>query len=1091
MTSLGKIDKYDNCQINALNLRDELLHEQNKNNNCFNTCICPNIDITIENIKTSALYDSGSEITCISEQFYQNNLNNFKNCAKLPINGKIAKGAIKGKSVHIQTQLICDIKIGEFNEEIIVIIVPNLERNFIIGYDTIKSLKWILDPDTEEIISKSKGYKIQYMANNQISCDIRLSEILYEDSEFKKNKLDDNFPQEITYLEIIDKLKINEEINESQRRQMADLIYEYRKVFSFKPGLVKNFEYKLKITNDEPYHVKPYPIPLKYQKAVESEIEKMLESGVISRSTSTFINPVVTALKPNGSIRFCLDARELNKRMEGDRETSPGIEEILMRCEGVKIMTSMDLTSSFWQIPLAKESRKYTAFMVNGRVYEYNVVPFGLKNATSALLRGLEKPFSPLKFLLTYIDDMLLLSKTFEEHIHHLKIVFERLLEYNITINFQKCNFLQKEAKFLGNIISSEGIRQDPKKLEKIKNIKRPRNKKQLQSLLGFFNFNAKYVEKHAEEWYPLLQLTRKGVPFTWKKIHQDCLDKSIEKFVKEMTLAYPNLNKPYILSTDASGYAISAILSQLDDDGVEKIILCASRILKGPELNYFITEKEMLAIVWALRKFSAYLLGSSVKVRTDHKAITFFNKCRFANNRIMRWILATQDYDIEFEYIKGKLNTAADMLSRNPDDEMEVKKEDKIYISSLLEISPSKKLINDIKNLAKIQSENEKLKIIFESLKNKDEKLSKIYSIHKNILYKKFKSVEKILIPETLAKEIAIELHTMYAHIGPKKIYKMIIEDFLCKGLRRKINEWLKTCETCQKVKYKNIGTKAPLQIIEVQRPNQLLSIDFIGPLPKARAGLRYVLVCLDAFSKYVALYPLKHATTNAVINKIFNDYIKNHGKPERIQCDHGTQFTSPKWIEKLEKEKITCTFSSIRHPQSNIVERCNKELKRLFRTLVDEKHGAWILYVKMIEKILNEIHHETTEYTPLELHKNIKPTRFWTKFFPKNEDNLPHNYKISLARERILNKRKKYNAKVNNGRVLTSYNIGDLVLVKSAHQSSADQNTIASFFNVYDGPYTLLQKLNDTTYRLGFMNSKEYKGMYHVNDLKKFVTS
>ena len=247
------------------------------------------------------------------------------------------------------------------------------------------------------------------------------------------------------------------------------------------------------------------------------------------------------------------------------------------------------------------------------------------------------------------------------------------------------------------------------------------------------------------------------------------------------------------------------------------------------------------------------------------------------------------------------------------------------------------------------------------------------------NLLVKNTKKGKKIILIEQFAKQLVLELHSIYEHIGHKKIFKMIDEDFYFKSLKKKAHLWLGNCEVCQKVKYRTIISQVPLQTINVNKPNQLLSIDFIGPLPNARAGLKYVLVCMDAFSKFVALYSLKNATTNAVISKIFGDYIKNHGKPEMIQCDQGTQFTSPKWTDKLKKENISYTFSSIRHPQSNIVERCNKELKRMFRTLVNEKHGAWAMHVKTIEKILNEIYHETTEFTPIELHKNIKPTRFW----------------------------------------------------------------------------------------------------------------
>ena len=224
--------------------------------------------------------------------------------------------------------------------------------------------------------------------------------------------------------------------------------------------------------------------------------------------------------------------------------------------------------------------------------------------------------------------------------------------------------------------------------------------------------------------------------------------------------------------------------------------------------------------------------------------------------------------------------------------------------------------------------------------------------------MYKKLKYGSKIVLTENLTKDFSFELHMMYGHIAHKKLYKMMSEYFYFANMRRKIHQWIYICDICQRVKYRNNITKAPLQTIKVEKPNQLLSIDFIGPLPTARAGMKYILVCLDAFSKYVALYPLKNATTDSVINKIFGDYIIKHGKPERIQADHGSQFTSKKWIDKLRKEEIICSFSSIRHPQAAIVERCNKEIKRFFRTFIsiknNNKHGAWLLYVKTIEKIM-----------------------------------------------------------------------------------------------------------------------------------------
>ena len=286
--------------ISTINIRDDLLSEDINKNVNKNEYKCPNFFVKIQNINTIALFDSGSEITCMSENFYKQNCNAFMCCAKLPINGKVVKGAIKGKSTMIKTQLVCELKIKDFVEKIIVIVVPGLEKSLIIGYDSIKELKLVLDPELEIIYSKEKGYKIDYSPALQQTYDMQVCEILFDentdvnDIEYEKNV--DCREVEITFDQIKGKLKKNDHVDERQKGIMADLIYKYRHVFNFKPGLIKDYTYKLKIRNDEPYHVKPYPIPLKYKTAVEEEINKMLESGVIRKSTSTFINPVVVTL---------------------------------------------------------------------------------------------------------------------------------------------------------------------------------------------------------------------------------------------------------------------------------------------------------------------------------------------------------------------------------------------------------------------------------------------------------------------------------------------------------------------------------------------------------------------------------------------------------------------------------------------------------------------------------------------------------------------------------------------------------------------------------------------------------------------------
>lgn len=237
-------------------------------------------------------------------------------------------------------------------------------------------------------------------------------------------------------------------------------------------------------------------------------------------------------------------------------------------------------------------------------------------------------------------------------------------------------------------------------------------------------------------------------------------------------------------------------------------------------------------------------------------------------------------------------------------------------------------------------------------------------------------------MVPETIIDKLIKETHEIYGHVGIKKTFSLLNEAFFYKKLKNKCNQIIKKCENCQYDKHNQKGSFTELKTIETEKPNELMSMDFYGPLPISNAGCAYLLVTMDAFSKYVVLYPIVKATTAAIINKITKDYIPKYGKPDRILMDHGTQFTSDRLLKKLEELDIKYSFTSIRHPSGNIVERTNKELVRLFRALIKIKHTEWFGKVHIIQKILNEVQHKTTGFTPIQLHFGKKPSRYWEEY-------------------------------------------------------------------------------------------------------------
>ena len=357
------------------------------------------------------------------------------------------------------------------------------------------------------------------------------------------------------------------------------------------------------------------------------------------------------------------------------------------------------------------------------------------------------------------------------------------------------------------------------------------------------------------------------------------------------------------------------------------------------------------------------------------------------------------------------------------------------------------------------------------------------------NVLCKKSTNgFYKVIVPEEVAKPLILEVHEAYGHIGKKKVQKMLEEDFFIFGLRPLLSEMLKTCDSCQRSKYPTTKLQPLMQPILTDRPGELLSIDFYGPLPTSTAGAKYLLTTVDVFSKFVVIYPIKKANTATVIRKILNDYVPKYGKPTKIICDHGTQFTSKLWAKKLSEENISLIFSSIRHPQSNIVERVHRELGRFFRTLIADQHTKWATNVPIIQSIINQTHHETTEKTPWELHFQTPPERIWKQWmqFPdKNPTSLEE--RIYLARD-VMHRKLKIRAKKANENIKHfQFQIGDAVLVRSNNVSS--EKHIAKFFHVYEGPYFIKESVGKDTYLLSH-SSNEIREKFHLSLLKPYYS-
>ena len=459
-----------------------------------------------------------------------------------------------------------------------------------------------------------------------------------------------------------------------------------------------------------------------------------------------------------------------------------------------------------------------------------------------------------------------------------------------------------------------------------------------MKGFLGLTQFCSKFTAKLAEEIAPLLELKMKGVKWGCDPNHQEAFLKVKELFCAEALLHHPRRDRPYHLVSDASTVALGAFLHQRDDLGLARIVTMASRTLKGAEYNYFTTELELLAIVWALTKFRSFLLGTQVLIETDYKTLCYLLTGRFLNSRLTRWRLAIQDYDFKIKYMECSRNYIADALSHIPGKEIDNEQQNEASIAMILTRKPDTKLKEEIKDIRHAQRADTKINQLTDKIESGFPRRE--FTRRDNVLYKGKPGQEQIVLSRELMLKLIKETHEIYGHVGGLECFKLISEDFFYPKLKKHIARNVRTCISCQLNKSCTQNNRAISHPITPEGPEELVSIDFVGPMPVSRGGTRYLLVAMDAFSKYFQIYPIKKADTRTTIKKLFDNYIPKLGKPQAIQTDHGTQFTAKGWSTKLRENNITSTFSSIRHPQSNIVERVNKEIGRFFRTLISRNH-------------------------------------------------------------------------------------------------------------------------------------------------------
>lgn len=867
-------------------------------------------------------------------------------------------------------------------------------------------------------------------------------------------------------------------LSDEQRRQLEKLTQHYFELMGDKLGRTNLIEHKI-IVDSQPIKSRYYPVSPAIQERINEELKYMIENDIVEPSNSSWSSPVLLVPKPNNKWRFCVDYRKLNRVTKKDAYPLPYISTILDKLRNAQYLSSLDIKSAYWQVPVAQESREYTAFTIPNRgLFQFKVLPFGLSNSPATFQRLIDKVIgSDLeKYCLVYLDDIIIVTDNFDLHLQVLDEVFKRLSAAGLTVSKEKCQFCRESLKYLGYVVDRQGLHVDPDKVSAIMNLPIPQNVKQVRQVIGTISWYRKFVPKFSDVIAPLCALLRKNKTFTW---NSDC-DKAFHNIkqclVSAPILSCPDFRKPFFVQTDASGHGIGAVLSQQHEDG-EHVICYISRSLSRCEKNYSTTELECLAVLWAVEKWKCYLDGYQFFVVTDHASLKWLDNLKDPTGRLGRWAVRLQQFDYEVIHRKGKDHVVPDLLSRAVPN---------------IEVIETPTICDTWYNrmLRKVREDP----LTFPDWRVENSTLLK----HTRCDYPELaqeSSRWKIVVPKEDRSKLLHENHDTVTsgHVGIYKTYERLKSKYYWPKMKADVTRYIHRCQVC--IAHKPIN-HTPSGLMgsrpTITKPWQMIAVDVVGPLPRSSSGYVYILVVSDYFSKFPLLFPLRTASSKSIATLIEENVFLLFGTPEFLICDNGTQFRSHIFTSLCESYGTKILFTSPYHPQANPVERVNRNLKIMLSSYVQDNHRSWDKVLVKIACALRTSKHEVLGQTPFFVNFGREHCVSGTAYkHPIQDEAMPLDRKTGFEKvfedvqERIKMAHQKSKARYDLRRRPVQFSVGDRVWKRNYVLSNALQGFNAKLAPKYVGPFVIKKKISPLTYELTD-NSDRSLGIWHVKDLK-----
>ncbi|GJR36478.1 reverse transcriptase domain-containing protein [Tanacetum coccineum] len=889
----------------------------------------------------------------------------------------------------------------------------------------------------------------------------------------------------------------DEDKSKGKRLEDVPVVREFPEVFPEDlPGIppTRQVEFRIDLVpGAAPVARAPYRLAPSEMKELAEQLQELTDKGFIRPSSSPWGAPVLFVKKKDGSFRMCIDYRELNKLTVKNRYPLPRIDDLFDQLQGSSIYSKIDLRSGYHQLRVREEDILKTAFRTRYGHYEFQVMPFGLTNAPAVFMDLMNRVCKPYldKFVIVFIDDILIYSKSKKEHEGHLRQILKLLKKEELYAKFSKCEFWIPRVQFLGHVIDCQGIHVDPAKIESIKDWASPKTPTEIRQFLGLAGYYRRFIEGFSKIAKTMTKLTQKGVKFDWGDKQEAAFQLLKQKLCSAPILALPEGSEDFIAYCDASKKGLGAVLMQR-----EKVISYASRQLKIHEKNYTTHDLELGAVVFALKMWRHYLYGTKCTVFTDHKSLQHILDQKDLNMRQRRWLELLSDYDCEIRYHPGKANVVADALSRKEREPLRVR-----ALVMTIGLDLPKQILNaqtEARKLENIKKEDVGGMLVENSKDPEKFRTEKLEPRTDGTLCLNGRSwlpcygdLRTVIMHESHKSKYSI-------HPGSDKMYQDMKKLYWWPNMKANIATYVSKCLTCAKVKAEHKRPSGLLVQPEIpQWKWDNITMDFVTKLPKSSQGYDTIWVIVDRLTKSAIFMPMRETDP---LDKLARMYLKEvvtkHGIPVSIICDRDPRFSSNFWKSLQKALGTSLDMSTAYHPETDgQSERTIQTLEDMLRACVIDFGNGWVKHLPLVEFSYNNSYHASIKAAPFEAlyGRRCRSPVCWAEVgqvqLTGPELVQESTERIIQIKQRIQTARDRQKSYADLKRKPMEFQVGDKVMLKVSPWKGVVRFGKRGKLNpIYVRPFKVLKKVGAVTYKLELPQElSRVHNTFHVSNLKK----